>query len=106
MQWLPYRHGIQLHLDTTEHMAQKGKIAALQTATHSLIDTLKAASKKKDDIRVAIIPFTTFVNVDPKKNDKANWIDFNGWSVATSVVIDLGLRTDWVNQKTGSKWSG
>jgi Flp pilus assembly protein TadG len=106
VQWGTRRLEMALALDNTGSMAQSGKMAALQTATHSLIDTLKAASKKKDDIRIAIIPFTTFVNVDPKKNKNAKWIDFSDWSESTSVGLEAGLTTEWVNKKTGKKWSG
>ncbi len=106
VQWGTRRLEMALALDNTGSMAQSGKIAALQAATHSLVDTLKAASKKKDDIRIAIIPFTTFVNVDPKKNKNAKWIDFADWSEATSVGVEGGLTTDWTNNKSGKKWSG
>ena len=106
VEWGMRRLELALALDNTGSMAQLGKIDALKTATHNLIDTLKAASKKKDDIRVAIIPFTTFVNVDPNKNKKASWIDFSDWSETTSTAYEAGLSTDWVNKKTGNKWSG
>lgn len=104
--WGMRRLELALALDNTGSMLQSGKLAALQTATHNLIDTLQKASKKKDDIRVAIVPFTTFVNVDPKKNKKATWIDFSDWSSFTSVGLETGLSTDWVNKKTGKKWTG
>lgn len=106
VQWGTRRLEMALALDNTGSMAQSGKILALQTATHNLIDTLKAASKKKDDIRIAIVPFTTFVNVDPKTNKNAKWIDFSDWSESTSIGVEVGLTTTWINKKTGTKWSG
>jgi len=48
VQWGMRRLELALALDNTGSMAQLGKIDALKSATHSLIDTLKAASKKKD----------------------------------------------------------
>ena len=104
--WGMRRLELALALDNTGSMAQSGKLAALKTATHSLIDTLKGASKKKDDVRIAVIPFTTFVNVDPKANKKANWIDFSDWTGFDSTGTEAGLSTDWVNKKTGKKWTG
>ena len=104
--WGMRRLELALALDNTGSMLQSGKLAALQSAAHNLIDTLKKTSKKTDDIRVAIIPFTTFVNVDPKKNKKANWIDFSDWSAFDSIGMETGLSTDWVNKKTGNKWTG
>jgi Flp pilus assembly protein TadG len=106
VQWGTRRLEMALALDNTGSMLASGKMAALQAATHTLIDTLKAASKKKDDIRVAIVPFTTFVNVDPKKNKDAKWIDFSGWDESISVGLEAGLSTDWVSKKSGKKWSG
>jgi Mg-chelatase subunit ChlD len=97
---------LALALDNTGSMAESGKIDALKVATHSLVDALQKASKKKDDIRVAIIPFTTFVNVDPKANKKATWIDFAGWTENDSIGVETGLTTEWVNTKTGAKWTG
>lgn len=104
--WGMRRLELALALDNTGSMLQSGKLTALQSAAHSLIDTLKKTSKKKDDIRVAIVPFTTFVNVDPKKNKKANWIDFSDWTAFDSIGLEAGLSTDWVNKKTGKKWNG
>jgi Mg-chelatase subunit ChlD len=97
---------LALALDNTGSMAEQGKLDALKVATHSLIDTLQKTSKKKDDIRVAIIPFTTFVNVDPKANKKATWIDFADWSENTAIGTEAGLTTEWINKKTGAKWTG
>lgn len=104
--WGTRRLEMALALDNTGSMAQSGKMQALQAATHTLIDTLKAVSKKSDDVRIAIVPFTTFVNVDANKSKKATWIDFSDWSETTSVGFESGLSTDWVNKKTGNKWSG
>jgi Flp pilus assembly protein TadG len=103
--WGMRRLELALALDNTGSMLQSGKLAALKTAAHNLIDTLKATSKKKDDIRVAIVPFTTFVNVDAKKNKKASWIDFSDWTEFESIGIEAGLSTEWVS-KTGAKWTG
>ena len=97
---------IALALDNTGSMAEQGKLDALKLAVNNLIDTLQKTSKKKDDIRVAIVPFTTFVNVDPNANKKAAWIDFTGWTENDSVGYETGLSIDWVNKKTGAKWTG
>lgn len=104
--WGMRRLELALALDNTGSMLQNGKLAALQSAVHNLIDTLKNTSKTKDDIRVAVVPFTTFVNVDPKKNKKANWIDFTDWTEFDSIGIEAGLTTEWINKKTGNKWTG
>ncbi len=103
--WGMRRLELALALDNTGSMLDSGKLDALKTATNSLLDTLEKASKKKDDVKVSIIPFTTFVNVDPK-NKKAKWIDFGGWTEVASIGTEAGLSSDWVNPKSGKKWSG
>lgn len=105
VQWGTRRLEMALALDNTGSMASSGKLDALKEATHSLLNTLQKASKKKDDIRVSIVPFTAFVNVDAK-NKKAKWIDFSGWDETLSVGLEAGLSSDWVNPKSGNKWAG
>ncbi len=97
---------LALALDNTGSMLESGKLDALKNAANSLLDTLEKASRKKDDIKVSIIPFTTYVNVDPKGNKKAKWIDFAGWTEVTSIGMEAGLSSDWINPKTGQKWAG
>jgi hypothetical protein len=38
-------------------------LAALKTALHNLLNTLKEAAKKPGDVKVAIIPFDRMVNI-------------------------------------------
>src|SRR5262249_16150557 len=54
---------VELALDNTGSMAQAGKLRNLKTAAHNLLTTLSNASKNPGDIKVAIIPFTTTVNL-------------------------------------------
>lgn len=103
--WGMRRLELALALDNTGSMLDSGKLNALKTATNSLLDTLEKTSQKKDDIKVSIIPFTAFVNVDPK-NKKVKWIDFSGWTEVDSVGVEVGLSSDWINPKSGKKWSG
>jgi len=103
--WGVRRVELALALDNTGSMLQLGKLDALKTATHSLIDTLKGVSKRKGDVKISIVPFTTYVNVGTK-NKKANWIDFDGWTEVDSFGLEAGLSTDWVNPKSGKKWTG
>jgi Flp pilus assembly protein TadG len=66
---------LALVLDNTGSMAQSGKMAALKTASHNLLTTLKGAAKKLGDVKVSIIPFD--VTVKPGTTYKNEfWIDF------------------------------
>ncbi len=77
VKWGVKRLELALVLDNTGSMASNGKLAALKAAAHNLIDTLKAAAKNPGDVKVAIIPFDTTVNVGP--NAKA--VPMFDWSV-------------------------
>lgn len=78
--WGVKRLELALVLDNTGSMSQNGKIQALKTAAHSLLDTLKAAAKKDGDVRVAIIPFDTKVNIGTGFKT-ASWINFSTYGV-------------------------
>jgi Flp pilus assembly protein TadG len=67
---------VALVLDNTGSMAAYGKMPALQTASHQLLKQLQNAAQNPSDIQVAIIPFTTDVNVG-KGNAGANWLKWS-----------------------------
>jgi Flp pilus assembly protein TadG len=54
---------VALALDNTGSMASSSKMTNLKTAAHNLLATLKNAAKKDGDVKVAIIPFDTTVNI-------------------------------------------
>jgi uncharacterized protein YegL len=67
---------LALVLDNTGSMAQSGKLGELKTAAKSLIETLKNASKAEGDVRIAIVPFDTTVNIGTSyKTD--SWVNFS-----------------------------
>ena len=79
--WGSVRLRVALVLDNTGSMADDGKIAALKTATHSLLTQLKNAATQNGDVYVSIIPFSKDVNVG-SANYNANWIDWDDWETA------------------------
>jgi len=97
VKWGMKKLELALALDNTGSMAQSGKLAALKTASHNLLTVLKNASKKPGDIKVAIIPFTTVVNIGTGYKDQF-WIDYsvNGIQKAnwTGCVIDRTQNND------------
>jgi Flp pilus assembly protein TadG len=113
---------VALVLDNTGSMYDSGKIFALKDATHQLLSQLKNAAQNPHDINVAIIPFTTDVNVGAS-NYNANWLDWTDWnadngqdtSTATCTTTTTGKNgkptkmcstsTTWV-PNSHSTWSG
>lgn len=67
---------LALVLDNTGSMAQSGKLAALKTAAHNLLDILQQATNSPGDIKVAIIPFDTTVNIGTGYANEP-WIDYS-----------------------------
>jgi Flp pilus assembly protein TadG len=69
---------VALALDNTGSMASNNKMTELKKAAKALVDTLQKASRKDGDIKIAVIPFNTDVNVGTDKVN-ANWIDWTDW---------------------------
>ena len=88
---------IALVLDNTWSMNSNGKMAALKTATHNLLNKLQAAAKEPGDVKVAIIPFDTMVNIGTGFKDEF-WINYSVKNIQmsswTGCVIDRDQSND------------
>ncbi|MEZ2332831.1 pilus assembly protein TadG-related protein [Mesorhizobium sp. RCC_202] len=74
---------VVLVLDNTGSMAG-ARITALRTATKSLLDYLEAVKSPTRQVRAALVPFVTAVNVDGPEFDPS-WIDMDGKSPTNGV---------------------
>ncbi len=81
--WGTDRLRVALALDVTGSMASAGKLAALKSATKSLLTQLKNAGTVDGDVYVSIIPFNKDVNVGAS-NYNATWLDWTAWDAANS----------------------
>jgi hypothetical protein len=98
---------VALVLDTTGSMSDDGKIAALKTATKSLLDQLNGAATNNGDVYVSIVPFSKDVNVD-KSNNTANWIDWTDWDAnngSCSKGWNVNNKTDCLSQNGNPRWT-
>jgi len=95
--WGIKRLELALALDNTGSMANSGKMDQLKTAVHNMLDTLQKAAKKPDDVKVAIIPFDTKVNIGAS-NISQTYVNFslNNINSATwnGCVIDRDKNFD------------
>jgi Flp pilus assembly protein TadG len=86
-----------LALDNTGSMAQNGKLAALKTAAHNLLNTLQQAGKQPGDVKVAIVPFDRMVNIGTGFKDEF-WVDYSVKNIQKSswngCVIDRDQPND------------
>lgn len=80
--WGMKRLEVALALDNTGSMAWSNKMTEMKKAVHSLLNILEKAAKKPDDVKVAIIPFDTMVNVGTQVKDEF-WIDYSVVSKAS-----------------------
>jgi Flp pilus assembly protein TadG len=65
---------VALALDNTGSMSSSQKMTNLKTAAHNLLTTLKNAAKTAGDVKVAIVPFDTTVNLGTSYKSN-NWFD-------------------------------
>jgi Flp pilus assembly protein TadG len=91
---------LALALDNTGSMAWSNKMTELKKAAKGLLDTLKKAASKPGDVKVAIIPFDTTVNIGTSYKDQP-WfdidsIDCNGWKWGSGCN-----STNWKNYWEG-----
>lgn len=109
------RHGkkleIVLVLDNTGSMNQGGRMTVLKQAAKDLIDTVAAAAVTPGDVRIAIVPFTTDVNVGVANKD-ANWLKWS-WNLPTQTCTTTGSGanrkttcTQDVRTVSKSSWKG
>jgi hypothetical protein len=82
--WGIKKLNLALALDNTGSMASSGKMDALKTASHNLLNTLQNAAQEPGDIKVTIIPFATDVNVGADKVN-ADWIEWSDWEAANGA---------------------
>ena len=76
--WGMKRLELALALDNTGSMSSNNKMTELKKAAKNLLDTLYKAAKSTGDVKVAIVPFTTDVNVGTG-NSGATWLDWTDW---------------------------
>ena len=91
---------VALALDNTGSMAQSSKLTNLKTAAHNLLTTLQNAAKTPGDVKVAIIPFTTGVNVGTLYNAN-NWFDYDTIDCNGSLSGTGCAANNWKNYWTG-----
>jgi Flp pilus assembly protein TadG len=97
---------VALVLDNTGSMNEYGKIGALKTASHQLLSQLQSAAQNPGDIQVAIIPFTTDVNIG-KSFASQSWIDwslFGGPDTSSTATDPTTINNSCSSYSSWSGW--
>jgi Mg-chelatase subunit ChlD len=74
------KYEIALALDNTGSMAEHNKIGALRQASDHLVDKLYSEDGAEDRVKMALIPFTTTVNIRGEAF-KPEWLDPSGLGI-------------------------
>ncbi|MCE9650597.1 MAG: VWA domain-containing protein [Parvibaculum sp.] len=83
---------VVLVLDNTGSMASSSKLTTLKTAAKNLITTVSAAAVNVGDVKVAIVPFTTQVNVGTA-NKNASWLRLSYPKTVTTCTFGIWCTT-------------
>lgn len=102
--WGIKKLNLALALDNTGSMASNGKMTALKTAAHNLLNTLQAAAKKPEDIKVSIIPFATDVNVGTTYQTES-WIDWEQWDNVNGTCSNTYYKSKTSCEGAGKTWA-
>jgi len=107
---------IGLVVDTTGSMAGE-KMEQLKSAATQLVDTMSASVSDADAVKLALVPFSSFVNVGPQFGpqfnsedkiirDAAPWLDMEGKNPIEQVELDTKLSRFELFHHLGQNWSG
>jgi uncharacterized protein YegL len=102
--WGIKRLNLALVLDNTGSMASSNKMTNLQSAAHNLLTTLQNAAKQPDDIKVAIVPFATDVNVGTGYVN-APWIDWTEWEAVNGTCSNSSYKSKGSCESNGKIWT-
>ena len=102
VRWGNTRLRVALALDNTGSMANSGKMTALKTATHNLINSLQNAATAPGDVYVSIVPFAKDVNVGPANFDQ-NWIKWGDWD-AQNGYFSPCTQWNWQGKCIAGTW--
>jgi Flp pilus assembly protein TadG len=90
--WNNAKLRVALVLDNTGSMSSSGKMTALKTASHNLLDQLKKAALTDGDVYVSIIPFSKDVNAGAS-NYNQTWIDWTDWEEVNGTCSSTSYTT-------------
>lgn len=102
--WGNSRLRVALVLDNTGSMLDYNKIGALKTATHNLLDQLKAAALQDGDVYVSIVPFNRDVNAKLDSTTyQQPWFDWTDWDSKNGKNVVTGQTCSLHNGRTTCK---
>jgi len=102
--WGNTRLRVALVLDNTGSMSSSGKMAALKTASHNLLNQLKDAAYKPEDVYVSIVPFSKDVNFG-SDNYNQSFLRWDLWEALNGTCSDSSYHKKSSCVSHGKVWT-
>jgi Flp pilus assembly protein TadG len=86
---------VALVFDNTGSMASQSRLSTLKVAANDFVEILFGPRSEADALKVAVVPFSQFVNVGPDKADAA-WLDTDGRNpLSKANFYGSGPKHNW-----------
>ncbi|HEY7229801.1 MAG TPA: pilus assembly protein [Pseudolabrys sp.] len=102
--WGNTRLRVALVLDNTGSMSSAGKMGALKTASHNLLNQLKESAFKPEDVYVSIVPFSKDVNFGAD-NYSQSWLGWDLWEAVNGTCSDTRYQKQSSCVSHGKVWT-
>lgn len=85
---------LALVLDNTGSMGSSGKIGALRDAASKLVEIMYDGANAEDNVKIALVPFVTSVNIKAPSDFSMDWMDTEGKSKFHGINFDESLTNE------------
>ncbi len=85
---------VALVFDNTGSMGSQSRLTTLKIAAHDFVEILFGPRETADTLKVAVVPFSQFVNVGPSKGDNF-WVDTGGQNTYSRTNFATSSWNNW-----------
>ncbi len=98
---------VVLVFDNTGSMGSQNRLSTLKVAANDFVEILFGPRATADTLKIAVVPFSQFVNVGPDKSD-AVWLDTTGLNPLSHTNFELGTWHNWKDWQAiqNRNWTG
>jgi Flp pilus assembly protein TadG len=100
---------VALVFDNTGSMGSQSRLSTLKVAANDFVEILFGPRDEADTLKVAVVPFSQFVNVGPDKSNRL-WLDTNGANRYSNDNFDVPTPAshNWLPGRTSQPeyWPG
>lgn len=98
---------VALVFDNTGSMGNQSRLSTLKVAARDFVNILFGPRATADTLKIAVVPFSQFVNVGPNKATE-DWIDKAGLNAYSKVNFSSGSWHNWQawSEISNRSWTG